>query len=360
MKFGVYNAILHDRSLPEALSAVKDLGLEGIELNTGGFLPPVHIPNIDEILESDAARDDFLGIFEEAGVELLGLNCNGNPLHPNAKIRGPQSADVIRSIKLARRLNQNRVVTMSGCPGDNEHSTYLNWIVNAWSSAALDVLDWQFEVAAKFWKEANALAADLDVKVALELHPQNLVFNVPSTYRFIEEVGATHVGVELDASHLYWQQMDPAAVVRELGGLVYHAAAKDIRVNKKNAELVGVLDNSFIRTTENRTNMGDQEFVNAWPANSAWDFVAVGKGHDSDHWAEFLTALYEVDPNMIVNIEHEDTSMGRIEGLEFATKVLYEGADKAGIMHKEIESFGQGSSVTARELPGSTTLVKSK
>jgi sugar phosphate isomerase/epimerase len=333
MKFGVYNAILHDRTLTEALKAVKALGLEGIELNTGGFLPPVHIPNHKEIMESDTARDEYLGIFEEHGLELLGLNCNGNPLHPNPKIRGPQSQDVLNSIKLARRLNQNRVVTMSGCPGDNDHATYLNWIVNGWSSAALDVLDYQFGVAAKFWKEANALAADLDVKVALELHPQNLVFNVPSTYRFIEEVKATHVGVELDASHLYWQQMDPAAVVRELGGLVYHAAAKDVRINSENAKLVGVLDNSFVRTTENRTNLGDQEFVNAWPKDSAWDFVAVGKGHDSNHWAEFLTALNDVDPNMIVNIEHEDTSMGRIEGLEFATKVLYEGADKAGIKH---------------------------
>jgi sugar phosphate isomerase/epimerase len=331
MKFGVYNAILHDRSLPEALKVAKDLGLDGLEINTGGFLAPTHIPNHQQILESDTARDDFLGLFEEAGLEILGLNCNGNPLHPNPNISGPQSSDVLRAIMLARRLNQNRVVTMSGCPGDNEHSTYLNWIVNAWSSAALDVLDWQFGVATKFWKEANALAADLDVKVALELHPQNLVFNVPSVYRFVEEVGATHVGVELDASHLYWQQMDPATVVRELGSLVYHAAAKDVRVNTENAKTAGVLDNSFIRTTEDRINMGDQEFVNTWPKDSAWDFVAVGKGHDADHWAEFLTALNEVDPNMIVNIEHEDTSMGRIEGLEFATKVLFDAARKAGV-----------------------------
>lgn len=335
MKFGVYNAILHDRSLPEALKVVKDLGLEGIELNTGGFLAPVHVPNIQEILESDTARDDFLGVFETAGVELLGLNCNGNPLHPNPKIRGPQSADVLTAIKLARRLNQNRVVTMSGCPGDNDSATYLNWIVNAWSSGALDVLEYQWGVATKFWKDANALAADLDVKVALELHPQNLVFNVPTIHELVERTKSTHIGVELDASHLFWQQMDPAAVVRELGSLVIHAAAKDVRINPKNAQLVGVLDNSFRRMTadENRTNMGDQEYVNEWPKNSAWDFVAVGKGHGTEVWADFLTALYEVDPNMIVNIEHEDTSMGRVEGLEFATNVLYEAADKAGIKH---------------------------
>jgi sugar phosphate isomerase/epimerase len=37
MKFGVYNAILHDRSLPEAIEVIAKLGLTGIELNSGGF-----------------------------------------------------------------------------------------------------------------------------------------------------------------------------------------------------------------------------------------------------------------------------------------------------------------------------------
>ena len=39
MKFGIYNAILHDRSLPEAIEVIAKLGLTGIELNSGGFLP---------------------------------------------------------------------------------------------------------------------------------------------------------------------------------------------------------------------------------------------------------------------------------------------------------------------------------
>ena len=60
MKLGVYNAILHDRPLPEALKVIADLGLTGIEINSGGFLPAVHIPTFDDILDSDTARDDYL------------------------------------------------------------------------------------------------------------------------------------------------------------------------------------------------------------------------------------------------------------------------------------------------------------
>jgi len=324
MKLGVYNAILHDRPLPEALKVIADLGLTGIEINSGGFLQPVHIPSFDDILVSDTARDDYLGIFEGTGVSIAGLNCNGNPLHPNKAIGDAHAEDIRRSIKLANRLGQHRVVTMSGLPGGEPGSTRVNWVVNAWNSAALEVLDYQWEIAAAFWKETDSLAADLDVKVALELHPQNVVFNTADVRKLIELTGATHVGVELDASHLFWQQMDPVAVVRELGPLILQAAAKDVRVNKDNAALYGVLDNSFraLSADEPRTNLGGDEWANEWPKNSAWDFVALGKGHDVAFWTEFLRALQEVDPDMLVNIEHEDTELGRIEGLEVAATVL--------------------------------------
>lgn len=324
MKLGVYNAILHDRSLPEAIEVVQSLGLTGIELNSGGFLPALHIPTFDDILVSDTARDDFLGLFEGTGVSPAGLNCNGNPLHPKTAIGDAHANDVRRSIQLAQRLGQDRVVTMSGLPGGEPGATTVNWVVNAWNSAALDVLDYQWDVAANFWREMDRFAAEHGVKVALELHPQNLVFNSADVHKLIDLTGATHVGVELDASHLFWQQMDPVAVVRHLGELVFHAAAKDVRVNPEWASINGVLDNSFRRLAadEPRTNLGGDEWANEWPKQSAWDFVALGRGHDTAFWTEFLRALREVDPNMWVNIEHEDVSLGRTEGLEVAAKVL--------------------------------------
>ena len=203
-------------------------------------------------------------------------------------------------------------------------STQVNWVVNAWNSAALDVLDYQWSVAVPFWQDIDKLAADHDVTVALELHPQNLVFNTADVFKLVELTGATHIGVELDASHLFWQQMDPVAVVRALGPLVFQAAAKDVRVNEEYAKLYGVLDNRFRRLSpdEPRVNLGGDEWANEWPKESAWDFVALGRGHDTAFWTEFLRALYEVDPGMLVNIEHEDVSLGRIEGLEVAAKVL--------------------------------------
>ena len=126
--------------------------------------------------------------------------------------------------------------------------------------------------------------------------------------------------------------MDPVAVVQDLGSLVFHAAAKDVRINPA-AAVYGVLDNSFRRLApeESRTNLGGDEWANEWPKNSAWEFVALGRGHDAIYWSTWLAALYAVDPNMAVNIEHEDTSLGRIEGLKVAADVLLDAARRARI-----------------------------
>ena len=158
------------------------------------------------------------------------------------------------------------------------------------------------------------------------------MFNPPSFLELIERTGAENVGVELDASHLFWQQMDPIHVVRQLGSHVVHAAAKDVRINPE-AAWSGVLDNSFRRlgADEPRQQLGADEWANEWPRNAAWDFVALGRGHDVEYWARFLAALNEVDPDMACNIEHEDTSLGAVEGIREAADVLLRAASQTAL-----------------------------
>lgn len=322
MKLGVYTAILHGQSLDEALIAIKRLGLYSAEINAGGFIGTPHIP-IADILESQAARDDYLGKFAEAGVALTGLNVNGNPLHADPEVREKHAFDLQQATRLCGLLGVKRIVTMSGLPGGHPGATAPNWAVNPWDSCYLDILDHQWKLAVSFWKDIDRRAADNDCKVAIEMHPQNLVFNPPTLRRLVERTGATHVGAEMDPSHLFWQGIDPVAAIRYLGKLVFHAAAKDTRINE-NCKLYGVLDDRFrrLREDEDRVNLGGRYFVNEWPKDSAWDFVAVGRGHNLAFWTEFLKALREVDPQMAVNIEHEDRELGRIEGLEVAAETL--------------------------------------
>lgn len=325
MKFGTYTAALHDRPLPEALKVLADLGLSAAEINVGGFLPPVHMPDIDEMLVSQSAREDYLGQFEQHGIELAGLNTNGNPLDPS--VGSAQADDLRRAIRVAGLLGQTRVVTMSGLPGGEPAATVPNWNINPWNSGILDVLDWQWDQAVPFWKEIDALAGDNGVQVAIEMHPHNLVFNPATLERLVERTGAENIGAEMDPSHLFWQGIDPVAAVQHLGNLVVHAAAKDVRINNA-VSVHGVLDDRFRRPPEEeRINIAGGRHINAWPQNSAWDFVALGKGHDQQFWNRFVAALGDVDADMAVHIEHEDESLGRIEGLQMAADVLLSARD---------------------------------
>jgi len=333
MRLGAYTACLHDRSLDETLKILGELGLTSAEINTGGFIPAPHIP-IDELLASAGAREDYLGRYEQAGITLTGLNCNGNPLSPDPLV-GPKHADDLwRSIELAALLGVKRVVTMSGLPGAQVGSTAATWVVNPWDSQWLDILDYQWnEVAVPFWRDIQARAADADVRVCIEMHPHNLVFNPPTLLRLIEQTGATHVGAEMDPSHLFWQGMDPVAATKYLGDRVFHAAAKDTRINEENARIFGVLDDRFTRTPadQNPLNLGGDNTLNQWPQQPAWQFVAVGRGHGEEFWVPFLRALHAIDPDMAVNIEHEDAELDQIEGLRLAAENLLAAAVKAGV-----------------------------
>ena len=334
MKLGAYTACLHDRSLDETLKILGELGLTSAEINAGGFVPAPHLP-IDDILAGAGAREDYLGRFTQAGIELTGLNVNGNPLSPNPAVGPRHAADLRRAIDVAAALGVRRVVTMSGLPAGEEGGRTANWVVNPWDSQYLDILDYQWQrVAIPFWRDINARAAAADVKICIEMHPHNLVFNPPTLQRLVEQTNATHIGAEMDPSHLFWQGMDPVACVRHLGDLVFHAAAKDTRINPGNAGVCGVLDDRFTRTPADAgpLNLGGENTLNQWPSSPAWEFVAVGRGHAvADFWVPFLRALHAVDPDMAVNIEHEDQAFGQVEGLRLAAENLLAAAGEAGV-----------------------------
>jgi sugar phosphate isomerase/epimerase len=264
-------------------------------------------------------------------MTLTALNCNGNPLHPNRIVREKHSADIFRSLEIAALLGVTRVVAMSGTPAASASGTHPAWNVLPWDSAYLDVQDYQWdEVAIPFWKQVQARAAHFDVKVAIEMHPHNIVYNPATLERLVEKTAATHVGAEMDPSHLFWQGIEPIEAVDHLGPLVYNAAAKDTRINPA-ARINGVLDDRFGRVRPDEpgaVGLGGPYTLSRWPQNSSWDFVAVGRGHGVTWWAGFLAALRKVDPDMPVNIEHEDAELGQLEGLSVAAKTLLEAAGR--------------------------------
>src|SRR4051794_19859681 len=155
LKLGAYTACLHDRPLAEALDVLQSNGLTSVEVNTGGVIPspPCHV---DLLLASAQARADYLGPFSSPGMEVAGVNCHRNPPNPLPGV-GPKHAHALRrSIELAGQLGVRHVVTMSGTPGSDPAAKYPSWVVNPWDGVYMDVLDYQWDLAAAFWIDIDA------------------------------------------------------------------------------------------------------------------------------------------------------------------------------------------------------------
>jgi sugar phosphate isomerase/epimerase len=308
MKLGAYTACLHDQPLPTALQTLASLGLDSAEINSGGFLPPVHLP-VDDLRASQDAREEYLGLFSAAGLTLTALNCNGNPLDPNPAVGPLHAQDVRDSIELAALLGVKRVVTMSGLPGSDRGGRYPSWTVEPWHSVFLDARDYQWnEVGIPFWKDIQARAQAADVKVCIEMHPHNLVYNPATMERLATEIDATHVGAEMDPSHLFWQGIDVIEAATAIGRerALVHVHAKDTGMIEANVRRNGVLDaKPYERVLER-----------------AWTFRTVGYGHGEELWRRLLSTLSAVGYDGAVSIEHEDPLMSADEGLEKAVRLL--------------------------------------
>ena len=330
--YGAYTACLQDRSLSEALDVLAAAGLKGAELNTGGFIPSPHA-HVDALLASEKERGELRALFVDKGMELTGLTVSGNPLSPLPTEGLPHAHDLRRTIELAGSLGVRDVVAMSGTPGTDPGARYPAWIVNPWNGIDLEILEHQWSVAVPFWKEIDALARERDVQLAFEMHPRNLVFSPLTFEQFLDRVEPTNIGVNLDPSHLFWQQMEPIDCIERLGAHITHVHAKDTAV-LPGATVRGVLDTAFDPVPEDpaqRTPTGIGHYCSTWPEDPAWRFVALGEGHDVDYWTRFLTALAAVNPNLSVNIEHEDAAFGKVEGLERGARTLLAAAEAAGV-----------------------------
>src|SRR3712207_9033677 len=74
--------------------------------------------------------------------------------------------------------------------------------------------------------------------------------------------------------------MDVVACIRDLGPLVFHAAAKDAAITP-GVDIRGVLDTSFERVpadAPDKVPTGYGYWCNAWPANPAWRLFGAGGG----------------------------------------------------------------------------------
>ena len=303
MKIGLNTDSLGDLSLDAALDAAQRLGIASIEFPTGAWSSAPHV-DLDRLLESEAARDELLGRVRDRGLSISALTCNGNQLDP---VGGPAHDEVTRkTIALAPPLGVDRVVLMSGLPG-GPGDRFANWIVVAWPPEAQAVLEHQWRVVTEYWQGLVRHAEDHGgVRLCIEMHGQQLVYNVPSLLRLREAAGPL-VGANYDPSHLMWMGADPIAAVDALGDAIFHVHAKDTRIEPARVALTSRLEN----------------LPNADAAGRSWNYVTLGYGHDDAFWRSFCLALRRIGYDDVLSIEHEDQLMTPLEGVTKSVELLH-------------------------------------
>ena len=304
MKIGMITDSLSALSFDELVATSARLGLDMLEFACGNWSSAPHI-NLAKMLESDAARREFKARLADHGLAISALNCSGNPVHPGE--HGRKHDRVTRdTIKLASLMGVDRVVMMSGCPGAPGDS-HANWITTEWPLEVREILRWQWdEVLIPYWRDLVAYANNLGIrKLCLELHGHQNVYSVATLMRLRDAVGET-VGANFDPSHLMWMGADPLVAIRALRGALYHVHAKDTRIEPTIAGVNGVID----------TVPGDQF------QRRAWNYITLGFGHGEQWWRAFCTELAAIGYDDVLSIEHEDPTMGRLDGVRQAVRHL--------------------------------------
>lgn len=168
------------------------------------------------------------------------------------------------------------------------------------------MLDYQWnEVAIPYWRELERFAAGHNVRIAFEMHPGMLVYNVETLLRLRAATGPA-LGCNFDPSHLWWNGVDAVAAIRKLGDAIFHVHGKDCFVDQSNIRVNGCNDHKPYDRILDR----------------AWTFRTIGYGHDAAVWREIVSTLRLIGYDYVISIEHEDALMSNDEGLAKAIALL--------------------------------------
>jgi sugar phosphate isomerase/epimerase len=123
----------------------------------------------------------------------------------------------------------------------------------------------------KVWKPLVKFAEDRGVRIAIENCPmfftkdewpggKNLAYCPAVWRRMFEEIPSDNFGLNYDPSHLIWQQIDYLQPMREFRDRIFHAHAKDARVDKNRLNEVGILATPLEYHSPKLPGLGDVDW----------------------------------------------------------------------------------------------------
>jgi len=164
-------------------------------------------------------------------------------------------------------------------------------------------IDAGFTDFARRWNPILDVFKECGVRFALEVHPTEIAFDIPTAERAIQALGGRpEFGFNFDPSHLVWQGIDPARFIYRFKDRIYHVHVKDSKVNLNG-------DNGILGS---HLGFGDPR--------RGWDFVS--PGHGSVSFEAIIRALNNIGYQGPLSVEWEDSGMDREHGAKEACEFV--------------------------------------
>ncbi|MBN1997626.1 sugar phosphate isomerase/epimerase [candidate division KSB1 bacterium] len=256
MKLGICSAILPDLSFDKVLkfAAKNNFSCAEIMCWPKGKAERRYagITHIDVAALDKEKIKKIRDKVKETGVEISGLGYYPNPLAPDEAEAKVYIDHIKKVIKAAQMLDIPVMNTFIG---------------RDWTKTVDD--NWpRFK---KVWPPLVKFAEDHDVKICIENCPmffsndewpggKNLAHTPAIWRRMFEEIPSDNFGLNFDPSHLVWQKIDYLEAVREFIGKIFHAHAKDARVDQHRLNQVGILANPLEFHTPKLPGLGDVDW----------------------------------------------------------------------------------------------------
>lgn len=256
MQLGFVSAILPDLSLEEVLAFASSSGYECVEL----MCWPVGkaerryagVTHIDAAMIDAAEAGRVKEKVATAGLAISGLGYYPNPLSPDKAESETAVAHIRKVIEAAQTLQVPVVNTFIG--RDWTRSVEDNWP--------------RFR---EVWPPLIRYAEERGVKVAIENCPmlftkdewpggKNLAHSPVVWRRMFEEIPSPNFGLNFDASHFIWQQMDYLAALREFAPRIFHVHAKDVRIDRHKLASCGILAHPLEYHTPKLPGLGEVDW----------------------------------------------------------------------------------------------------
>lgn len=253
MQLGFVTAIFPDLGLEEVLHFAAETGYDCVEVMCW---PPskaerryAGITHIDCTAFDASKADAVRRLVEKTGVAISALGYYPNPLAPDAAESDACVAHIRKVIEASARLGLTRMNTFVG--RDWTKSVEENW------PRFLEV-----------WKPLVALAEQHQVRIGIENCPmlftadewpggKNLAISPAIWRRMFDEIDSDNFGLNYDPSHPAWMQMDPIEPLWDFSRKLFHIHAKDVRVDRRRLNKVGILAHPLEYHTPKLPGLGD-------------------------------------------------------------------------------------------------------